>query len=37
MESRKMVLLNQFVGQKYKSDVEYGLMDTLWEGEGETN
>ena len=37
MESRKVVLTTYFQGSNGDPDIENGLVDTVWEGEGGMN
>ena len=37
VEFRKMVLMNLSAGRNRDADVEKGLVDTVWGGEGETS
>ena len=32
-----MVLMNLFAGQQWRQKTENKLMDTVWEGDGDTN
>ena len=37
VECRKMAQMNLFAGRNRDADVEKGLVDTVWGGEGETS